>query len=80
VHSVIVLHVVIVDDYWPFRTAVSPRVDRLHIYQFPCVSSRSVAVPLSALYLAIRPKFAIRSVIENCPRAASLSSQPRTYA
>jgi hypothetical protein len=77
---VIVLHVVVDDDYWPFRTAVSRPVA---LFLFPFInfhvlSSRSVTVSLPAPNLA--DQLAIRGVIETRSRAALLSSQPRTPA
>jgi hypothetical protein len=74
VHSVIVLHVVVGDDYWPFRTAVSRPVA---LFLFPFVnfhvfSSCSVTVSLPAPNLA--DQLAIRGVID--PARAQLCSRP----
>jgi|SRR5580704_14524518 hypothetical protein len=58
VHSVIVLHVVADDDYWPLPHCriLSSRVVPVPVYQFPCVLLSLVTVSLPALNLADQPE------------------------
>src|SRR5580704_9553375 len=75
VHSVIVLHVVADDDYWPLPHCriLSSRVVPVPVYQFPCVLLSSVTVSLPALKSCRSARSSLFAALSNpCSRLSCL--------